>query len=183
MSSHEQQALNPMTRPRLDKVTVNVCVGKPGEPLEKASKVVQELTGQKPILRNAKKTIKDFGIRKGEPISCVVTLRRKKAEEFLSKTLKAVGNKLSERSFDERGNFSFGLKEHIEIHGAQYRPELGIIGMDISATLRRAGYRVRERKRAKCNVGKRHLLTRGEAMKFATETFGVEIVGLKEETE
>ncbi len=167
---------NLMLKPKIRKVTVNIAVGKSGEPLEKAGKVLEQLTGQKPVKQKAKKTIRDFGIRKGEPISCIVTLRKGKTVEFLKKALQAVDNRLSKSCFDETGNFSFGIKEHIEIPGTRYFPELGIFGMDVSVNMGRAGYRVKERKRAKSNIGARHLLTPEEAMVFVKDTLGVEIV-------
>jgi large subunit ribosomal protein L5 len=167
---------NPALKPRVEKVTVNIAVGKSGEPLEKAMKVLQELTGQKPCKRLAKKTIRDFGIRKGEPIACAVTLRKAKAVEFLKKALAAVDNKIRKESFDKRGNFSFGIKEHIEIPGTKYVPELGIYGMDVSVTISRPGHRVQKRRRATSRVGKKHLLSPEEAMMFIKEEFGVEII-------
>ena len=66
---------NPMRTIKLAKVTVHIAVGKSGEMLEKARKVLQEITGQKPCTRQAKRTVKDFGIREGEPIACLTTLR------------------------------------------------------------------------------------------------------------
>jgi large subunit ribosomal protein L5 len=166
----------PMLKPKIRKVTVNISVGQSGEPLEKAGKVLEQLTGQKPVKRKAKKTIRDFGIRKGEPISCIVTLRREKAIEFLKKVLQAVDNKITKNCFDNCGNFSFGIKEHIEIPGTKYIPELGIFGMDVSVTLGRAGYRIKERKRAKSKIGTSHLLTPEEAVIFIKDTIGIEIV-------
>ena len=166
----------PMLQPKIRKVTVNISVGKSGEPLEKAGKVLEQLTSQKPVKRKAKKTIRDFGIRKGEPISCVVTLRKEKAVEFLSKALKAVDDKISKSCFDKNGNFSFGIKEHIEIPGTKYLPELGIFGMDVSVDLGRAGYSVKERRRAKSSIGRSHLLTPEEAVTFIKDMLGVEIV-------
>ena len=165
----------PMLKPKISKVTVNIAVGKSGEPLEKAEKVLQQLTSKKPMKRNAKKSLRDFGIRKGEPIACVVTLRKAKAVEFLSRALQAVDNKISKTCFDRNGNFSFGIKEHIEIPGTKYAPELGIFGMDVSVSLIRAGYRVKERRRAKSTIGRRHLLTPEEAAIFVKDTLGVEI--------
>lgn len=167
---------NPMLKPRIEKVTVNMAVGKSGETLERAAKVLEELTGQRPCKRKAKKTIRDFGIRKGEPIACLVTLRKEKAKEFLAKAFQAVDNKISKESFDNQGNFSFGIKEHIEIPGTKYVPELGIHGMDVCVTLCRPGYRVKKRRRAKSNIGSKHRLTPEEAMLFIKEEFGVEIV-------
>jgi large subunit ribosomal protein L5 len=167
---------NPMLKPRIEKVTVNMAVGKSGEVLERAAKVLQELTGQRPCKRKAKKTIRDFGIRKGEPIACLVTLRKERAKEFLKKAFQAVDNKLSKENFDNNGNFSFGIREHIEIPGTKYVPELGIHGMDVCVTLCRPGYRVKRRRRAKADVGAKHKLTPEEAMLFIKEEFGVEIV-------
>jgi len=167
---------NPMLKPRIEKVVINCCVGKSGEPLEKAMKILQELTGQKPSIRRAKKTIKDFGIRRKEPIACVVTLRGERAKEFLSRAFQAVDNKISKSSFDEMGNFSFGIKEHIDIPGVKYDPELGIIGMDVSVVLERPGFRVKRRRRARSKVGTEHLLSPDEAISFIREEFNVEIV-------
>ena len=171
-----KQQGNPMLKPRIEKVVVNASVGKSGEPLEKAMKILEELTGQKPCARRAKKTIRDFGIRKKEPMACIVSLRGEKAEEFLRRALRAVDNRVSEKSFDRYGNFSFGIKEHIDIPGTSYSPELGIIGMDIAITLGRPGYRVKRRKRAVSKIGSEHLLAPSEAVSFMKDEFGVSVV-------
>jgi large subunit ribosomal protein L5 len=170
------QKQNPMQNLRIEKVVVNVCVGKSGEPLEKAKKVLAQITGQTPCTRRAKKTIKDFGIRRGEPIACIVTLRKNKAYEFLKKALEAIGNKLHESYFDQYGNFSFGIKEHIDIPGTKYIPELGIFGMDVCVSLERPGYRVKRRAFHKSKIGKKHLITNEEAMDYIHEVFGTEIL-------
>jgi len=172
----ERWSKNPMLKPRIGKVVVNCCVGRSGEPLEKAMRIIEELTGQKPCVRRAKKTIRKFGIRKKEPIACVVTLRKQKAIEFLKKALAAVDNKVKASSFDEHGNFSFGIREHIEIPGVKYVPELGIIGMDVCVSLERPGYRVKRRRRCRAKVGRKHRLTREEGMVFAKHELGVEII-------
>jgi large subunit ribosomal protein L5 len=168
---------NPMRRIRIGKVVVNISVGKSGEPLEKAAQVLQGITGHKPAQRRAKKTIKNFGIRKGEPISCMVTLRGGDARAFLERALEAVGRRLKLSSFDDEGNVSFGLKEHIEIPGVKYDPELGIYGMNINVYLERPGYRVKRRRRSPSSIGKAHKITREEAVKFMEETFSVQIGG------
>ncbi|MEM0057835.1 MAG: 50S ribosomal protein L5 [Candidatus Bathyarchaeia archaeon] len=167
---------NPMLKPRIEKVVVNICVGKSGEPLEKASKVLRDLTGQNPCKRKAKKTIRDFGIRRGEPIACVVTLRKQKAVEFLKRVLHVVDYKLPKSCFDKQGNFAFGIKEHIEIPGVKYDPEIGIFGMDVCVSLCRPGWRVKYRQRAKSRIGSKHALTPEEAMVFVKDALGVEIV-------
>jgi len=172
---HKKWLSNPMLKPRFEKVTVNMAVGKSGEPLEKAVKVLEQLTGQKPCRRKAKKTVRDFGIRRGESIACLVTLRGERAREFLKKAFEAVDNKISWERFDSRGNFSFGIKEHIDIPGTRYVPELGIHGMDVSVTLSRPGQRVKRRHHTKSQVGAKQLLTPEEAIIFVKDEFGVEI--------
>jgi large subunit ribosomal protein L5 len=166
----------PMLKPRIEKVVVNLNVGKSGEPLEKASKVLKELTTQNPIKMKAKKTIRDFGIRQGEPIACIVTLRKQKATDFLKKVLPVVDNKISRSSFDKQGNFAFGIKEHIEIAGVKYDPDVGIFGMDICVSMSRPGYRVKNRRKEKAKIGSKHILTPEEAVLFVKQTLGVEIV-------
>ena len=167
---------HPMRKPRIEKVVVNLNVGKSGEPLEKANKVLEEITGHVPVKKRAKKSIRDFGIREGEAIAVVVTLREEEAIGFLKKVFPVVDNKLSKRSFDVRGNFSFGLKEHIEIPGVKYDPEIGIFGMDICVTVNRPGHRVTTRKRQSKPIGLKHVLTPEESMLFIKQTVGVELV-------
>lgn len=166
----------PMLKPRIDKVVVNLNIGKSGEPLERASKVLKELTNQTPVKKQARKTIRDFGIRKGESIACVVTLRKQAAIDFLKKVLPVIDNQISRSSFDKRGNFSFGVKEHIEIAGVKYDPDVGIFGMDVCVSVNRPGYRVRNRRKQKTHVGSKHLLTPEESIVFVRQSLGVEIV-------
>jgi large subunit ribosomal protein L5 len=166
----------PMLRPKIQKVVVNLNVGKSGEPLDKASRVLKELTGQTPIKAKAKKTIRDFGIRQNDPIAAVVTLRKQKAIDFLKKVLPVIDNKISRSSFDKQGNFAFGIKEHIEIAGVKYDPDIGIFGMDVCVSMGRPGYRVKNRRKEKTRVGPKHALTVEEAVIFAKQTLGVEIV-------
>jgi large subunit ribosomal protein L5 len=166
---------NSMLMPRIDKVTVNIAVGKSGEPLDKTTRILKQLVGQEPCKRIAKKTVRDFGIRKGEPIACMVTLRGEKAVNFLKRALQAVDNKISKNCFDIHGNFSFGIKSHIEIPGTKYVPELGIVGMDLSVSIVRPGGRVKKRRRCTSNVGKKHLLSPEDSIPFVKETLGVEI--------
>jgi len=164
-----------MRQVRLEKVTVHIGVGKSGEELEKARTILSELTGQKPSSQRAKRTVKDFGIREGEPIACKVTLRKSKSAQFMKRALEAVGNRLSESNFDEHGNFAFGVKEHIEVPGTKYVPELGIIGFDVIATMERPGFRVKRRRIRQSKVGRRHLVTKQEAIRFVRSNFGTEI--------
>ncbi len=167
---------SPMLKPKVGKVVVNLSVGKPGEPLEKAVHVLKELTGQNPCKRKARQTIRDFGIRKGEPIACIVTLRKQGAIDFLNKVLPVVDKKIPKRSFDKNGSFSLGIKEHIEIQGVRYDPDVGIFGMDICVSMVRPGYRVKNRRRRTAKIGSKHVLTPEESIVFVKDAFGVEVV-------
>ncbi len=172
----KQWETQPMLKPRIEKVVVNLNVGKSGEPLDKASRVLKELTDQTPVKKKAKKTIRDFGIREGDPISAVVTLRKQKAVDFLKKVFPVVDNKISRSAFDKQGNFAFGLKEHIEIAGVKYDPDVGIFGMDICVTMVRPGYRIKLRRRQNERVGRKHVLTPEESVAYVKHTLGVEVV-------
>ena len=167
---------NPMEKTRLGKVTVNVAIGKSGEPLDKAVGILEKLTEQKPILRKAKKTVKEFGIRQGEPIACMVTLRKQKAIDFLKKALVSIGNKLSQTKFDNDGNFTFGISEHIELPGVKYDPNLGIIGMDICVTMSKPGYRVKNRSKFRSKIGTGHKITQEQSISYLKNTFEIEIL-------
>jgi len=168
-------SLNPMQNLRIAKVVVNMSIGKSGEPLQRAMEVFRRLTGQNPYTRKAKKTIREWGITKGTPIACVGTLRGNNAEEFLKKGFNAVRNRLPKSIFDFNGNFSFGIREHIEIPGVRYDPALGIFGMDICVTLEKPGYRVKKRRNRKAKVGRRQRITREEAMEYIQEVFRIEL--------
>jgi len=168
--------MNPMQKVRIGKVTLNIAVGKSGEALEKASKVLESLTGQKPSQRIAKRTIRDFGIHKGEPIAVIVTLRKERAVEVLKRLLQAKGNSVKASSFDQLGNVSFGLKEHIDIPGMKYDPEIGIFGMDVSVSLEKAGMRVQRRRRAASSVHIKQRVSKDEAIDFFRTVMGIEVV-------
>jgi len=166
---------NPMRALRIGKVVVNISVGKSGEPLEKAQTIMEQLTGQKPCQRMAKQTIRGWDIHKKEPIACMVTLRGKKADEFIVKAFAAVGNKVKPTSFDKTGNFAFGIKEHIDIPGTKYDPNLGITGMDVMVTVERPGYNIDKRKHATGRVAYSHRVTPEESISFIKGKYGLEV--------
>jgi large subunit ribosomal protein L5 len=167
---------NPMLRPRISYVVVNCAVGKSGEPLQKAMKIIEELTGQKPAQCKAKQTVREFGIRKDEPIACRVTLRGNKATDFLKKALSVVDFKIKQRSFDDQGNVAFGIKEHIQLPGVRYDPDIGIIGFDVSIRVERPGNRITKRRKMRATVPETHRVGRAETMAFLERTLGVKLV-------
>lgn len=164
-----------MKRIGVDKIVINIGVGKSGEPIEKAKKALLELTGQQPAVRGAKKTVRDFGIHKGEPIGTIVTLRREPALEFLKRVIAAKRNVLKASSFDNYGNISLGIHEHIDIPGTKYNPEIGIFGMDVNVVLSRPGYRIAKRSRKSAQIGRTHRINKEEAIDFFKQEFGAEV--------
>jgi len=167
---------HPMRRIVIGKVVVNMAVGESGERLANAAKVLEELTGQKPSFRKARKTIKEFGIKRGENIACMVTLRGRRAYEFLKKALEAVNFTIKESSIDRHGNFAFGVREHIHLPGVKYDPSIGIFGFDVIVALERPGYRVARRRRKRSKIGRNHRVTREEAKEFLEKVLGVKVV-------
>src|SRR5437870_12655849 len=99
---------NPLLNIRIEKVTINIATGKSGEPLEKATKALNQLTNKTPTTKLAKKAITDWGIRKCAPIATAVTLRRVDASQFLTRALSAASNKVNDTCFYDYGKFSFG---------------------------------------------------------------------------
>jgi large subunit ribosomal protein L5 len=175
-SSSKKKEGKQAVKPHLAKVTVNIGVGEAGEKLKKAELVLEGVTKQKPIQTLSKTTNKDWGIRKFMPIGCKVTLRKKAAETFLTNALKIRENKIAEYSFDDQGNFSFGIPDHTLFEGQRYDPSVGIFGMDISVTIEKPGYRIKYRRIDRRKIPQRHQLTKEETMKFITEAFHVEVV-------
>jgi large subunit ribosomal protein L5 len=176
--SHEplQQLTNPMQHARIEKVVVNLSIGQAGEPLQRARSVLESITEHKASQRRAKRSVRDWGVRKGEPIAIIVTLRKADANAFLKRAFYAVGNRLKKSSFDTEGNFAFGIREHIELPGVRYDPSIGIYGMDVCVTMEKPGYRVKRRRRLKGEVGKIQKVTPEESMSYVKSLFGVEII-------
>jgi large subunit ribosomal protein L5 len=169
-----ENKINPMKEIQVSKVVINIGVGKSGDPVEKAKNALSELTGKTPSVRGAKKSVRDFGIHKGEPIGAMVTLRRTDATNFLRRVMESKRNVIKNSSFDNNGNISFGIHEHIDIPGTKYNPDIGIFGMDVCAALTRPGYRVSKRRHPN-RIGKSHKITKDESIEFFKAQFGVEV--------
>lgn len=171
-----QKLENTMKKISIAKVVLNMGVGKSGEPIEQAKRALEQIAGQKPNSRNAKATQRDWGVHKGEPIGVAVTLRRRPAIELIKRLFAAKGNQIKGSSFDDFGNLSFGIKEHIDIPGVKYDPQIGILGLNVSISLARPGFNIRFRSKHKASVGNHHRITSEEAKAFLTKEFGIEIV-------
>ena len=167
--------MNPMRCIKIDKVTVNMCLGEGGQRLMNAEKIMGEITGQTPV-RTIASNAKTFGIKKGEPIGCKVTLRKKRAEDFLKLVFKIKDNKLYQQQFDEAGNFSFGIEEHTDFPDMRYDPDIGIFGMDVTVVLQQPGYRISRRRIQRRKIPMSHRLTKEDTIMFVKEEFGVEVI-------
>jgi len=170
-----QEVQSIMKKISLQKVVLNMGVGKSGDDIEIAKKALHQITGKKSSSRNAKDTERDWGIRKGEPIGVVVTVRGNDAKELLKRLFEAKGNQVKDKSFDNFGNYSFGIKEHIDIPDVKYDPQIGIIGLDVSVSLSRPGFNIRVRSKHKARLGKSHKITKKVAQDFIVNEFGVEV--------
>jgi large subunit ribosomal protein L5 len=132
---------NPMQVPRLDKIVVNIGLG---EALTNAKAVdaavgdVQLITGQKPIVTRAKRSIAQFRVRTGNPIGVKVTLRGERMWDFLERTTRLALPRIRDfrgvpgRSFDGRGNYSLGLREQLAFPEIDYDKVDRLRGLEIS---------------------------------------------------
>jgi large subunit ribosomal protein L5 len=132
---------SPMQVPRLKKVVVNIGLGEAIQNiklLESASVELTAVTGQKPVVTRAKKSIAAFKLREGMPIGCMVTLRRSRMYYFLDKLMNVVLPRVrdfrgvSEKAFDGRGNYTLGIKEQIIFPEIEYDQIDKVRGMNIT---------------------------------------------------
>lgn len=171
-----QTTESPMKRISLEKIVLNMGVGRSGDAIEIAKKALEQISGKKPSAREAKESQRDWGVRKGEPIGVAVTLRGEEANTLLKRLFDAKGNQIRERAFDDFGNYSFGIREHIDIPGVKYDPQIGILGLGVSVVLTRPGYGIRKRSKHKARIGKSHTIKSHEAKDYLVKEFGVTIV-------
>lgn len=173
--------MNPMQQVRIAKATVNIGVGEAGERLARAEKLIQTISNQKPVRTISKVTNPEFGIRKGQPIACKVTLRGEQADETVKLILSGIDNKIRPTQFDKQGNLSFGIHEHIDIPGMRYDPDIGIFGMNVNITFEKPGYRIKRRKIQRKHIPHKHQVTTEETMEYMKEKFQIRLESDKEE--
>lgn len=131
---------NIMQVPKLEKIVINMGVGDAVADSKRLTKAVEEMTliaGQQPVVTKARKSIAQFKVREGMKLGCKVTLRGEKMYEFLERLVNIALPRLRDfrglnpKSFDGRGNFSMGLKEHIIFPEIDYDKVDKIRGLDI----------------------------------------------------
>ncbi|WP_372864339.1 50S ribosomal protein L5 [Spongiibacter sp.] len=134
---------NPMEVPRITKITLNMGVGEAAgdkKVLEAALADLEKISGQKPVVTKARKSIAGFKIRDGWPIGCKVTLRRERMYEFLDRLISVAIPRvrdfrgISPKSFDGRGNFAMGVTEQIIFPEIDYDKVDTLRGLDITIT-------------------------------------------------
>ena len=132
---------NPNQVPKLSKLTINMGVGQATQNkalLDNAVKDMVQITGRKPVITKAKKSISNFKLREGMPIGCMVTLRGEIMYEFLDRLIAIVIPRMrdfrgmSPKSFDGRGNYSMGIKEQTVFPEIEYDKIDSVRGMNIS---------------------------------------------------
>lgn len=134
---------NVMQVPRLIKITVNMGLGEAIQNvkiLDSATKELGDITGQKPVVTKARKSIASFKLRKDMPIGCMVTLRGERMFDFLDKLMNSALPRVrdfkgvSPKSFDGRGNYTLGIKEQIIFPEIDYDTIDKIKGLNVTVT-------------------------------------------------
>ncbi len=164
---------NKMKETKIKKIILSV--GATGDQLEKGFKLLKMLSGKKPVKTKSRKRIPSLGVRPGLEIGAMVTLRNK-TEDILKKMLLAIDNTLKKKQISNN-NFSFGIKEYLEIPGAEYNREIGIMGLDVTVVFERAGRRVKLKKIKKGKFPKRQMISKEEIIKFMENKFNTNFIG------
>jgi large subunit ribosomal protein L5 len=132
---------NPMQVPVVEKIVLNMGIGEGVNDRKKVEAAAADLAliaGQKAVITKARKSIATFKVRDGQPIGCKVTLRKKRMYEFLDRLITIALPRmrdfrgLSPKSFDGRGNYTIGIKEHIVFPEIDYDKAADIWGMDVT---------------------------------------------------
>lgn len=159
--------MNLLREIKIEKIVFSI--GGTGDYLEKGFKLLQLLSGKKPAKMKTRKRIPSLGIRPKLEVGAVVTIREN-ISEILGKILAAEDNTFRKKQVSEN-NFSFGVKEYIEIPGMEYQRDIGIIGFDVTIVFKRAGRRVKLKKIKRGKTPKRQIISPQEIIKFMEDNF------------
>lgn len=160
---------NLMREVKIEKVVLSV--GGIGDELEKGIKLLELLTKRKIMKTKSKKRIPSLSVRPGLEIGGVVTIRRN-YEDLLKKLFVTVDNQVRKKQISEN-NFSFGIKEYIEIPGMEYNREIGMLGLETDIVFKRKGKRVKIRKIKKGKYPKRQSVTKQEIIDYLIKHFNL----------
>lgn len=152
---------------KIEKVVLGI--GGTGDDLEKGIKLLGMITERKIARMKTRRRIPSLGVRPNLEVGAMVTIR-KDCEKLLRRLLSAVDNTLKRKQISEN-NFSFGIKEYIEIPGIEYQRDIGIIGFDVTVVFKRAGKRVGLKKIKRGKIPARQRITGEEIIKFMETKF------------
>jgi large subunit ribosomal protein L5 len=166
---------NPMRDIYLDKVVVNIGIGDNDNMFQNARLLLEKITGKKPVATLSKRRRPELGIRKGQIIGAMVTLRNDDARSMLKKALEA-NESVFKESCISNNSLSFGVKEYIYLQGVKYDPAIGMLGMNVNAAFARKGKRVESKRIRASKVSKKHgRINKEEIITFVEKNFGARV--------
>ncbi|VVB76805.1 50S ribosomal protein L5 [uncultured archaeon] len=167
---------NPMQDIYLDKVVINMGLGSSEDKQEAAKALIKKLTGRTAAHTESRKRFPAFGIKKGQIIGVVATLRGEEAHDFLARAIEAAEGKINRKGL-ANNSVNFGIKEYIYFSGIKYDPKIGMLGLNVNAFFARKGFRVEHRKIKTSKTGKEHkTVTKDELASYLEKNFKVKVV-------
>jgi large subunit ribosomal protein L5 len=164
---------NKMNEFKVEKVVLNI--GGTEDKLEKGTILLEKISGKKPVKVKALKRIPTWKVRPGLEVGTKVTLRGKDAEEMIKKLLPAIDNTLKSKQI-QNNFFSFGIHEYIEIPGAEYIREVGIMGFETTVVFVRPGKHIEHKKIKRGKRPKRITVTKEEIINYLETKYKTTIV-------
>jgi len=161
---------NKMREIAIEKIVLSI--GGTGESLEKGVKLLEILSGRKPQRVKSRKRIPSLNVRPGLEVGTRVTIR-KNPEKILRNMLSAIDNTLRKKQIS-KNNFSFGVKEYLEIPGIEYQRDIRIMGFDVTVVFKRKGRRVKLKKIKTGKIPQRQSITTEEINKLMEDNFQTE---------
>jgi len=158
----------------LDKVTLNMGCGSDKDKLQRAEKLLQKISKNKPVITKTQKRSL-FGMPKKKSIGVKLTLRNKEAKEFLKNVFIALDNKIKKSQING-DNFSIGIKEYIDLPNINYDPDIGILGMDVCVNIKRPGFKIQKRRAKQSKIGKKHKISVDDCVEWLNKTFKVQVI-------
>jgi large subunit ribosomal protein L5 len=149
---------------RLDKVVVNIGTGVDQQLHANARKLLELVTERKPADEISKKRIPGFKTSKGQKIGTFVTLRGAAAKKLAARLFDAVNNRVGARAVTDN-SVNFGIREYIDISGVKYDPKIGMMGMNVNLSFKRAGMRIESKKRHGSKVPKYHKVIKADELR------------------
>ncbi len=164
---------NIMRALRIEKVTLNIGCGTDNEKMERAKRLLEMLSSQKPVV-TLSRTRSTFGVPEGKPIGVKVTLRKDGAEEFFNRVLQSLDNKMKGTQLDNQGNINIGIKEYIDLPNIKYSHDVGMLGLNCCVTLQRLGHRIKRRRIQQRDISSKNKINKEEVVNWLKQK-GVQV--------